>query len=93
LIKSYPQQPLAEKLFCKVFEVFFIQFCKLIYLEPDHPAVEAIGLSSEDAERIGAGYAPRGILKGTVAIPVRDESGKLLGYIGAIDVKLPPSFK
>lgn len=64
-------------------------FRPLDYLEPDHLAVESLGFTVEDATRIGAGYAPRGILRGTVAIPIRDETGKLLGYLGAIDVILP----
>lgn len=68
-------------------------FAPLDYLEPDHPAVEAIGLSAEDATRLGAGYAPRGMMKGTVAIPLRSADGTLVGYLGCIDVKLPPSLK
>lgn len=64
-------------------------FRPLDYLVPDHEAVIAIGLDPVDAARIGAGYAPRGVLRGTVAIPVRDGDGKLLGYVGAVDVRLP----
>lgn len=64
-------------------------FRPLTYLEPNHPAVEALGFEPEDAERIGAGYAKRGVLRGTVAIPVRDETGKLLGYVGTTDAVLP----
>lgn len=67
-------------------------FKALDYLDPKHDAVVALGLEPDDAERIGAGYAPRGVLRGTVAFPIRDTSGKLLGYIGAQDVKLPPKW-
>lgn len=65
-------------------------FKALDYLDPNHEAVVAIGLEPDDAARIGAGYAPRGVLRGTVAFPIRDTAGKLLGYIGVQDVKLPP---
>lgn len=64
-------------------------FKPLDYLQPDHPAVEALGLDTLDMAKIGGGYAPRGVLRGTVAFPVRDETGKLLGYLGVTDAKTP----
>ena len=67
-------------------------FQPLSYLEPEHDAVVAIGFDTAFTAKYGIGYAPRGILRGTVAIPFRDEKGNLLGYIGATDLKLPPSF-
>ncbi|MEJ6011423.1 CHC2 zinc finger domain-containing protein [Novosphingobium aquae] len=67
-------------------------FRELDYLQPEHDAVCAIGFDTDDAKRIGVGYSPRGVLRGTVAIPVRDRSGKLLGYVGARDVVLPSSW-
>ena len=68
-------------------------FQPLAYLEHNHPAVIALGLEPDDAERIGCGYAPRGMMKGTVAFPIRSTSGKLLGYIGTSDCKVPTSWK
>ena len=68
-------------------------FKPLDYLVHDHEAVLALGISPEDAERIGCGYAPRGMMKGTIAWPIRSTSGKLLGYIGAVDVKLPSQWR
>ena len=69
-------------------------FKPLDYLEPDHDAVTiGVGFSAEIAQELGIGYAPRGILKGTVAIPIRDESGELRGYIGINEATLPASFK
>ena len=62
----------------------------LAYLEHDHFAVEALGFTADDAKALGIGYAPKGILRGTVAIPVRLEDGTLAGYIGITDAKLPP---
>ncbi len=69
-------------------------FRPLAYLEPDHPAVEALGFDAETAKRLGIGHAPRGILKGLVAVPVRLEDGTLSGYLGLSEIeKLPPQWK
>lgn len=65
-------------------------FRPLDYLEPDHPAVEALGMEAEDALALGVGYAPRGVLRGFVAVPIRLEDGTLSGYIGITEAKLPP---
>jgi DNA primase len=48
------------------------QLKPLDYLEADHPAVEAAGFDSVEAKALGIGYAPKGIMKGTVAVPIRD---------------------
>jgi hypothetical protein len=62
--------------------------------EPDHPAVEVTGLDPKIAARAGIGYASRGILKGTIAVPVFDKAtGELLGYLGCTDFIVPPSLK
>ena len=67
-------------------------FRELDYLVHDHPAVDAVGFVPEDAQRIGAGYAPRGVLRGTVAVPIRSPDGKLLGYIGVCEATLPSTW-
>ncbi len=67
-------------------------FAPLDYLEADHPAVEAIGFELADAATLGIGYAPRGTMRGTVAIPVRRGDGTLAGYIGITEAKLPPKW-
>lgn len=64
----------------------------LSYLEHDHDAVVAVGFDPEFCKEHGIGYAPRGMMRGTIAIPFRDETGALLGYIGVEDAKLPPDF-
>lgn len=46
-------------------------FKPLEYLQAEHPAVEAIGFDPDVAQALGIGFAPRGVLKGTVAIPLR----------------------
>src|SRR6266567_4703088 len=65
----------------------------LDYIEHDHIAVEALGFTADDAKVLGIGYAPKGIMRGLVAIPVRLENGTLAGYIGITEAKLPPRWQ
>ncbi len=51
-------------------------------LDPNHELVTAIGLDPASADALGIGYANKGIMKGQVAIPLRDENGELLHYVG-----------
>lgn len=68
-------------------------FKPLDYLEADHDAVVALGFEPEDADRIGVGYAKRGVMRGTVAVPVRLSNGQLIGYIGVSEAILPGSWR
>jgi hypothetical protein len=68
------------------------KFPPLEYLEADHITVEALGLSQETAESLGTGYAPKGMMKGYVAIPIGLPTGELTGYIGVTEAKLPKEF-
>lgn len=69
-------------------------FTALTYLEPNHEAVEALGFDPEVAEALGIGFAPRGVLKGTVAVPIRKEDGTIAGYIGLTEIeKQPPKWQ
>jgi hypothetical protein len=54
----------------------------LDYLLANHEAVQALGLTRETAEAFGMGYAPKGILRGRVAVPVHTHDGALLAYCG-----------
>ena len=54
--------------------------------------MEALGLSQETAEVLGIRYAPKVIMKGYVAIPIRLPTGELTGYIGVTEAKLPKEF-
>lgn len=65
-------------------------FSPLTYLDPQHEAVIALGFDPDDAAKLGIGFAPRGVLKGHVAVPVRNEDGSIAGYIGIDEAKLPP---
>jgi DNA primase len=62
----------------------------LDYLDAEHAAVEAAGFNPEEAKALGIGYAPKGIMRGTVAVPIRDQHGTLLGYIGVTEARCPP---
>jgi DNA primase len=65
----------------------------LSYLEPDHDAINALGLDAAFCTAHGIGYAPRGVVRGSVAIPFRDEGGTLLGYFGVQELTyIPPDF-
>lgn len=54
----------------------------LTYLEAEHELVQALGVSPETARHFGAGYAPKGIMRGRLAIPIRAPDGTLLAYCG-----------
>lgn len=62
----------------------------LDYLDAEHPAVEAAGFNSTEAQALGIGYAGKGMMRGCIAVPIRDETGTLLGYIGVTEARCPP---
>ena len=65
----------------------------LAYLDPSHPSVSALGFPEEVANKLGIGHAGKGIMRGTVAVPLRDETGKLVGYMGLEHpVRLPKTW-
>jgi hypothetical protein len=49
-------------------------------LVTDHPWFENHGIGPETVKHFGLGVAQRGSLKGRLAVPIHDGSGKLLGY-------------
>ena len=62
----------------------------LSYLQPDHECLHHLGLDEETCIEFGAGYAPKGIVRGRLAIPVHDKNGTLVAYCGyAVDDKTP----
>ena len=68
-------------------------FKQLDYLQPDHEAVDALGIEPTDAKRLGIGFAPRGLMRGQVAVPIRLTDGQLVGYIGVTEAVLPKAWK
>lgn len=45
-------------------------------------AVAALGISEETCNHFGAGYAPKGIMRGRLAVPIHDRDGTLIAYCG-----------
>ena len=54
----------------------------LEYWQASYQAVQALGVSPETCAHFGAGYAPKGIMRGRLAIPIHDRAGTLLAYCG-----------
>ena len=54
----------------------------LDYLESQHELIAAHGLDETTCRYFGAGFASKGIMRGTIAIPVHDRKGVLVGYLG-----------
>jgi len=64
----------------------------LEYLVYDHELVQSIGFPALTAETLGIGYAPKGIMRGKVAVPIYSD-GNIVGYIGITEAKLPPRWQ
>ena len=69
------------------------KFEGLSYLQFKHDLVQELGFDTETSEKLGIGYAGKGLMRGKVAIPIRLPNGTLVGYIGVIDAKLPKDWK
>ena len=54
----------------------------LEYLIPDHDALASLAIAPETFTAFGAGYAPKGIMRGRLAMPIHDRAGTLLAYGG-----------
>ena len=64
----------------------------LDYLDPAHEKVLEI-VTEETARFVGMGYAPKGIMRGTVAVPLHDATGTLVAYVGLEEpYRLPTGF-
>ena len=63
----------------------------LDYLEHEHDAVQVLGFDPETAQALGIGYAGKGLMRGTIAVPIRLENGTLVGYIGLTEIEKMPS--
>lgn len=61
-------------------------------LEYEHDQVQALGLTVERAQQLGIGWRNRGVLGKGVHIPVRDASGKPMGYV-RFNPQLDPALK
>ena len=61
----------------------------LANLDTEHELLKTINLPGDVAIKLGAGYCAKGLMRGYVALPLRLPSGKLIGYIGVKECKLP----
>ena len=59
----------------------------LDYLEPEHEAVQALGVSPATATAFESGYAGKGVLRGRYAVPIKGRDGSLLAYVGVAVTK------
>jgi DNA primase len=61
-------------------------------LDSGHPYLKSKGLTQETIDHFGLGFCSRGALKDRIAIPLRDTSGRLIGYAGEkIDEAIVPA--
>jgi len=69
----------------------------LDYLVAKDPHVQALGIGEKSATELGVGWAPRGTMIRHVLFPLRDSTGKLIGYLGynpiTRDLKLPSNLR
>ena len=54
----------------------------LSYLQADHEKVVGLGVLSDTAAHFECGHAPKGIMRGKLAIPIHDRDGRLIAYCG-----------
>jgi len=64
----------------------------LDYLDPTHEKVLEL-VTEETARFLGLGWANKGIMRGTVAVPLHDPDGTLIAYVGLEEpYRLPSGF-
>ena len=51
-------------------------------LETEHPFFDERGITRQDIETFGLGIAGRGIMRGRLAIPIRNRTGEVVAYCG-----------
>jgi hypothetical protein len=59
-------------------------------LEPAHPALKDFGIPEQTVRDFDGGYCAKGLNRGRLALPVHDEKGTILGFMGlALKAELP----
>lgn len=53
-------------------------------LEAEHPYLAGRGFNRDTIAHFGLGYCSRGLLKDRIAIPLHNQTGELIGYVGRI---------
>ena len=54
----------------------------LDYLQTDWDGRDDLAVSAETLSYFGAGYAPKGMMQGRLAVPLHDKDGTLVAYVG-----------
>ncbi len=72
-------------------------------MKVDHPYLFERGLTVPTIERFGVGYCTRGMMQGRIAIPIHNDAGDVVAFVGRAvaeklaeekgKYKLPPGFK
>ena len=71
-------------------------------LDPEHPYLKERGLKEETIKEFGLGFCKKGLMKGRIVIPIHNENGELVAYVGRYPgnppegeskYKLPTKFK
>lgn len=67
-------------------------------LDHEHPYLRNLGFHPETIRHFGLGVAPRGLLKGMLAVPLHTPKGQLIGYAGhpvdgSADILKSPRFR
>jgi len=71
-------------------------------LDPEHPYLKERGLKEETIEEFGLGFCKKGLMKGRIVIPIHNENGQLVAYVGRypgdppkgeLKYKFPTKFK
>ena len=71
-------------------------------LDPEHPYLKERGLKEETIREFGLGFCKKGLMKGRIVIPIHNENGELVAYVGRYPgdppkgeskYKFPPKFK
>lgn len=69
----------------------------LSYLQADHERVVGLGVLPETAAHFACGHAPKGIMRGKLAIPIHDLDDRLIAYCGRSyegkELTFPSGFK
>ena len=92
---SVPQEPTQKEKATPTATASPPAFGPLTYLVYEHEQVQALGLDPATAERLGIGFANKGLMRGKVAIPLYDHT-ELAGYIGIVpsaDIKIPNNLR
>ena len=57
---------------------------ELQHLDAEHPYLAERGFEPETVGHFGLGHCAKGLMKGRIAIPVRNEAGELVAYAGRL---------